>query len=479
MTIPQIGARGEGLFQAPKRGLPKKHPPAWTTPPMARTGTAGLRVPHWQNLASFGGATMTPEEMRAAGRLATRTLADTVSHVEHVHRAAATRAFAFTAPASLPARVVHDGIATGIYAVIRGAGLAVGWRPANLSGLWRGQHRPAGSTPRSNLALAVLNATLGDELADQGSPLAIPMAVRRARADVAPRRDALEVAFPEATSKVAVFIHGLGETEESWRLHADRHGGGTESTYGSRLAHDLGYTPVYLRYNTGLHISENGRHLTALLDDVTAAWPAPVAELILVGHSMGGLVARSACHYAQQRSHSWVSTLRHVFYLGSPHLGAGLEQWVSRLSGVLAKLDESRPLASILDRRSAGIKDLRTPDICSTSIGAMPTGSQDVLAMTSPSSPGRTTMRSAPLSRRAAETHSVDWWATSSSSPQVPAVDPVEAGTSRSPSSTCATSAGCITSDLLNHPSVYEAMREWLDPTSCAESEVGSTLVYQ
>ena len=70
----------------------------------------------------------------------------------------------------------------------------------------------------------MLNATLGDELADQGSPLAIPMAVRRDRADVAPRREALEGSFPEATSKVAVFVHGLGETEESWRLHADRHG---------------------------------------------------------------------------------------------------------------------------------------------------------------------------------------------------------------------------------------------------------------
>ena len=100
----------------------------------------------------------------------------------------------------------------------------------------------------------------------------------------------LEVAFPEATSKVAVFLHGLGENEESWRLHADRHGLGTESTYGSRLAEDFGYTPVYLRYNTGLHISENGQHLTSLLDDVVAAWPTPVTELILVGHSMGGLV---------------------------------------------------------------------------------------------------------------------------------------------------------------------------------------------
>ena len=206
--------------------------------------------------------------------------------------------------------------------------------------------------------MAVLNALLGNELAEQRSPLAIAMAVRCARADVVLRRESLQVAFPEATSKVAVFLHGLGETEESWRLHADRHGLGTESTYGSRLAEDLGYTPVYVRYNTGLHVSENGRCLTSLLDDVVAVWPTPVTELIVIGHSMGGLVARSACHYAQQRHHSWVWMLRHVFYLGTPHVGASVEQWVSRLSGAFDKLDESRPLASILDRRSAGIKDL-------------------------------------------------------------------------------------------------------------------------
>ena len=106
-----------------------------------------------------------------------------------------------------------------------------------------------------------------------------------------PRREMLEVAFPEATSKVAVFIHGLGETEESWRLHADRHGVGTESTYGSRLALDLGYTPVYLRYNTGLHISENGQHLTALLDDVVAAWPT-TGRRVDPGGSLDGWAGR-------------------------------------------------------------------------------------------------------------------------------------------------------------------------------------------
>ena len=382
--------------------------------------------------------------MRAMGRLAARSLADTVSHVEQVHHAVAARALAVAGPAGHPVRALHDGITTGVYAAVRGAGLVTVLAAGELVGAaarWAPKTAP---TPRSNLALAVLNATVGDELADQASPLAIPMAVRRDRVDVAPRRPALEVAFPEASSKVALFVHGLGETEESWRLHADRHGPGTESTYGSRLAQDFGYTPVHVRYNTGLHVSENGRHLTALLDKVVGAWPVPVTEIIVVGHSMGGLVARSACHYAQDRHHSWVSKVRHVFYLGCPHLGAGLEQWVSALSSVLGRLDESRPLASILDRRSAGIKDLRAghlldehwhPDTKATSPGRA-----------CRSSPGRSTTRSARPSRRAAATHWVDWWAIFSSTPPVPAAGPVVTGLSRSRPDTCAISGGCTTS---------------------------------
>jgi pimeloyl-ACP methyl ester carboxylesterase len=416
---------------------------------------------------------MKPEEMRETGRLATRTLADTVSHIEQVHHALAARAFAFTAPASVPARVVHDGIATGVYALIRGAGLAVGMAASELISAVARSALPAGSTPPGNLALAVLNAILGDELADQGSPLAIPMAIRCARADVAPQRDVLEGALPEVTSKVAVFVHGLGETEESWRLHADRYGAGTESTYGSRLAQDLGYTPVYLRYNTGLHISENGRHLTSLLDDVTAAWPVPVAELILVGHSMGGLVARSACHYAQQQNHSWVSTLRHIFYLGTPHLGAGLEQWVSRLSGVLGKLDESRPLASVLDRRSAGIKDLRAghlidehwsdpesrPKSPGDDVPLIPWANHYAISATV------TMSRLNPLGRLLGDL----------------LVQPASArGRSRSsrhvpfPVEHTRHFGGLHHFNLLNHPSIYEAMREWLGPSSCIRTEVES-----
>ena len=419
---------------------------------------------------------MKSQEIRASGQLATRTLADTVLHIEQVHRAVAGRIFALTAPVSLPVRVIHDVIASGVYTLIRETGLVGGMAASEVAGAAAGSVSPAGSTPRTNLALAVLNATLGDELADQGSPLAIPMAIRRARADVVPRRDPLEAAFPEATSKVVVFVHGLGETEESWRLHADRHGFDTESTYGSRLAEDLGYTPVYLRYNTGLHISQNGQHLTSLLDDVVSAWPTPVAELVLVGHSMGGLVVRSACHYGHQREHSWVSAVRHVFYLGTPHLGAGLEQWVRRLSRMFAELDESRPLASILDRRSAGVKDLSAGHLLDDDWRSGDPGSQREpnnvplipWAEHYAISATVTASRNHPLGRLVGDL----------------LVQPDSArGQSRRgehipfPVEHTRHFGGLHHFNLLNHPTVYEALREWLDPTSTAASELGSALI--
>jgi len=404
---------------------------------------------------------MKPMEMRAAGRLATATLTETVSHVEQVHHAIADRVFTVAAPASRPARLVHDGIATGVYAGIRAAGHAGGRAATELVSAAIGSATPAGTTPRSNLALAMLNALRGDELADEDSPLAIVMAVRCDRQDVEPRRDAVHAAFPEATSKLAVFVHGLGETEESWRRHADYQGG--PSSYGSRLAGDFGYTPVYLRYNTGLHISENGRHLATLLDQLVAAWPVPVAELIVVGHSMGGLVVRSACHHAEQTGQPWVSTVRHVFYLGTPHLGAGLEQSISRLTDLLGRLDESRPLASVLNRRSAGIKDLGAGSLLDDDWSDRPPGSRrhggEVHLLPGANhyavSATVTTSRRNPLGRVVGDllVHPGSARGHSRRGRHIPF--PVEHTRHF---------GGLHHFHLLNHPSVYEALRDWLDP---------------
>jgi pimeloyl-ACP methyl ester carboxylesterase len=174
--------------------------------------------------------------------------------------------------------------------------------------------------------------------------------------------DALAEAFPGASGRLAVFLHGLTESEDSWGYGAEKHHGDQSVTYGSRLQRDLGLTPVYLRYNTGLHISDNGRALDALLGALVDAWPVPVQDVVLIGHSMGGLVARSALHQAgggTAEAHGWTRLVRDTVTLGSPHLGAPLERGVHRLTAHLARLPETRPLARLLTLRSVGIKDLR------------------------------------------------------------------------------------------------------------------------
>src|SRR3954453_21212749 len=147
--------------------------------------------------------------------------------------------------------------------------------------------------------------------------------------------------------------------EDNWRLFPLRGAHAGRRTYGERLQDELSFTPVALRYNTGLRISQNGRGLARLLDDLVAGWPVAVEEIILVGHSMGGVVVRSACHYGEQDGRRWTNEVRHVFSLGSPHLGADLEKGVNILSWGFGRLPETRALAAFLNARSVGIKDLR------------------------------------------------------------------------------------------------------------------------
>jgi pimeloyl-ACP methyl ester carboxylesterase len=203
--------------------------------------------------------------------------------------------------------------------------------------------------------LAALNGLVGDELERRGSDLQEPMSVRVRGQVVTPSPEAVALAFPGARPRLVVFVHGLMETEHAWSLGAERAGG----TYASRLADEIGCTPVHVRYNTGRHISENGRSLSDMLESLVDAWPVEVGEIALVGHSMGGLVARSACHCASAESARWVERVRHVVSLGTPHMGAPLAQAVHWASAGLAALPESRPFASFLRRRSAGIRDLR------------------------------------------------------------------------------------------------------------------------
>jgi len=303
----------------------------------------------------------TTSEAGALARLAAHAVATTSGRVREMHEAIASRVFTATGPGAQPVRAAHDAIAGVVYASVRGGSTAVGAvTGAALDAYpWPAEGRVVSGTKAGGLALSALNGFVGDHFEDGRSPLRVDMSVRVGGVVVPPSRGELARAFPAATGKIAVFVHGLCCSEQVWWRSAAKHYGDPAVSYGSRLAEEFGYTPVYLRYNTGLHISENGRRLASLLADVTGAWPVEVQEIALIGHSMGGLVARSACHAATTSGLAWPRLVRHSFSLGSPHTGAPLEQAANAASWALAAVPETRPVAKVLNVRSCGIKDLR------------------------------------------------------------------------------------------------------------------------
>jgi pimeloyl-ACP methyl ester carboxylesterase len=222
---------------------------------------------------------------------------------------------------------------------------------------------------RRDDAIAVVNGLFGDALDERDSPLATPMTVR-AGAVVLPLeratpRAALAEAIPDATPRICLLVHGLMSTESVWGFPTD-----ASTTYGTLLARDHGITALSVRYNTGRHISTNGRELAEILNWLLRAWPVPVREINLIGHSMGGLVVRSACQYGRSVrprgrhlpfGRRWTSKVRRVVLIGVPNTGAPLEVFVNTVSAGLwaLPLPATRLVGFGLDRRSAGIKDLR------------------------------------------------------------------------------------------------------------------------
>lgn len=298
---------------------------------------------------------MRRDEARALGDLAGEAAAGIAAQAREVHAGVAQRVFGalrVLGPAAEPARLIHDGVSRAAYAAAGSLTGAIVRSGADAFSLTRAEDEPSLlDGARGRLAVGAINGMWGDRLRERHSVLETPMAVRRRGGEVGCDPAALSDAFPDATPRIAVFVHGLCETEDAWRLGAER-----VVPYGDRLRADLGYTPVYIRYNSGLHISVNGRRLAALLDELTANWPVEVAEVALIGHSMGGLVGRGACHYAA--AGSWRERVRHVFTLGAPHKGAPLELGANALCHAASHVPELTPFAAPIRARAVGVKDL-------------------------------------------------------------------------------------------------------------------------
>jgi pimeloyl-ACP methyl ester carboxylesterase len=304
------------------------------------------------------------DEVRHLGRLAGRVLGAVVRRSEELHIGVADRVFHSIGPAATPVRVVHDRFANAAYRTVGGAFAGAG----RLGGELAARKTAFGGAslsdhPKGRAALGILNGAHGDLLEREFPALALQMTLRHDGRDLPVRSEALRRAYPQAGPRVAVFLHGLVETEDAWRFRSQARHGDRLETYGSMLERDLGYTPVWVRYNTGRRISDNGRDLAALLSRLAEAWPVPLAQIVLIGHSMGGLVARSALGQAgegsAEGSRLWPGLVSDTVTLGTPHLGAPLEQSVNTLAHHLRRVNETRWLATTLAARSVGIKDLR------------------------------------------------------------------------------------------------------------------------
>lgn len=277
-----------------------------------------------------------------------------VGTTRDVHRAIAKRVFGATR--LLGSRVpeaVHDSVSGRVYDTISGALRLSSNAARGLSA--RGIGAPVDRSPVGRGVRAAVNGLIGDELRMLDDPHAISMSLRVDGQDVELSRWRLSEAFRPAGDHVVVFVHGLCESDDSWNSSRTKRG----STYPERVAAETGATPVVVRYNTGLHVSENGQHLDLLMRQLVELWPTTVRRVTLVGHSMGGLVIRAATNHATANSQTWQHLVSDVVCLGTPHAGARLEKVAHLGSQLLKFFPESRPFSTVLDSRSSGILDLR------------------------------------------------------------------------------------------------------------------------
>ncbi len=386
---------------------------------------------------------MTPDEARDLARLGARAAFGVAGLVEHTHHGVTERVYravgVLTGGASRPVHVLHDLAARHTFFWVRKGVSAAGRLAAALSPHAARDGQTALAGVRAQLALGIVNGVTGHRLAEDGSSLAIPMSLRLDGQDVAATPEELAAAYgtergaEPGPARVVVFLHGLVETEHAWRFRSRQRWGQAETSYASLLAQETDWRPVQVRYNSGEPIAANAEALGTLLGDLVRGFPGGVGELVVVGHSMGGLVALHALGHGDP---AWTRVVRAVVTIGSPREGAPLERFAVLAEEVAEASGSGRWFGGLVGMRSDGIRDLRHP----VAHPPLPPWVQEyaVLATLTP-----------------------DSW-----HPAVPRVGDGLVPVPADPSEHTVLVAGMHHLDLLNHPAVYAQLRTWLDPGS-------------
>jgi hypothetical protein len=290
-------------------------------------------------------------DLQGLGRLAVDATLGITGIVETMHHNISRVPGPLGKSTQKPTRGITGLVYRSIRGVTRLVGGGVDLALANLASLVGEEP----SSPAREAVLAALNGVLGDHLAAGGNPLAIPMRFRRGGQALVLRRPSLAKAVPEPTGRILILMHGLCRSDLQWERDGHDHG----AAIAADPAFEPSFTPVYLHYNSGLHVSTNGREFARLVDSLVRAWPVPVAEIAILAHSMGGLVARSALHYAAESRRAWPGMVTKIVFLGTPHDGAPLERGGNWVNVVLDKSPYTTAFSRLGKLRSAGITDLR------------------------------------------------------------------------------------------------------------------------
>ncbi len=293
-----------------------------------------------------------PTDARAAVQLATQATRGVTRMVEGVNQSVWGTLGAPSGKAADRTRGITGLVFKTIHGVTQLIGAGADNMLQRLEPLLQSADAAPPDSPQREAVLAALNGVMGDRLAKSKNLFATPMTLRFQGA-------ALDWTVPPAksqvTGKVLLLIHGLCMNDLQWHTVQGEH----EVDHGATLAAELGYTPIYVRYNTGLHTSQNGHELAKQLEALVQNWPVKLKELTIVVHSMGGLVTRSAVQVAQQGGLKWPKFLKNIAFLGTPHHGAPLERAGSWVDVLLGSTPYSAPFKKLSGLRSAGITDLR------------------------------------------------------------------------------------------------------------------------
>ena len=296
-----------------------------------------------------------PSDLHGAGKLlidATIGLTNLVETMHHnISRVPGILGAATNDPTS--------GITGFVYRSIRGVTRTVGGGLELVLGqlVTLLKHEPSSNAREA--VVAALNGVLGDHLLASNNPLAISMQLRRNGEPLTLSRDALSRTIAHPSGKILLLVHGLCMSDLQWQRNGHDHG----AALAADQAFAVPFTTVYLHYNSGLHISVNGRDFAEQIEALLKAWPVPVEDLTIIGHSMGGLVTRSACDFGARGGRDWPSALKQIIFLGTPHTGAPLERGGNWVNVILDASPYTAAFARLAKIRSAGITDLRHADV--------------------------------------------------------------------------------------------------------------------